>query len=149
MIDFPWKDLYEKKLAAPFVPDSGDNFDGKYCNNIDKLGENTKEKYEAYLRDEKYLHIFNCFNYQYNNVVELPEKRFVNPHLSLLNGIAEKKLLEKESNDCIESKFSILKKQSNSLSTSALLRQYKNQMGSGVGLNYLTKRQNVNQSKIT
>jgi serine/threonine protein kinase len=30
--DFPWKDLEEKKLQAPFVPPKEDNFDQKNIN---------------------------------------------------------------------------------------------------------------------
>jgi hypothetical protein len=30
--DFPWQDLYDKKLTAPFIPTSGENFDLKNIN---------------------------------------------------------------------------------------------------------------------
>jgi hypothetical protein len=30
--DFPWKNLYEKKLTAPFIPALGENFDLKNIN---------------------------------------------------------------------------------------------------------------------
>ena len=30
--NFPWKDLYNRKLIAPYIPPNNDNFDYKYCN---------------------------------------------------------------------------------------------------------------------
>lgn len=30
--DFPWQDLYEKRVRAPFVPPTEDNFDQKNIN---------------------------------------------------------------------------------------------------------------------
>jgi hypothetical protein len=60
---YPWKDLYEKNIEAPFIPKIGDNFDAKYCNAPDKIGNDTKEKYESYLRDENFKDVFRCFTY--------------------------------------------------------------------------------------
>ena len=40
------KDLYEKKLEAPFIPQQGDNFDQKYCGNDNKIDQETKIRYE-------------------------------------------------------------------------------------------------------
>jgi hypothetical protein len=30
--DFPWKDLWDKKIQAPFIPPKQDNFDQKNIN---------------------------------------------------------------------------------------------------------------------
>lgn len=60
---FVWKDLYEKKLMAPYLPDNGDNWDKKYCEQKIKLGVETKERYEIYLKDESMNPSFVKFYY--------------------------------------------------------------------------------------
>lgn len=32
LVDFPWQDLYDKKVRAPFIPPAEDNFDQKNIN---------------------------------------------------------------------------------------------------------------------
>ncbi len=39
---YPWKELENKILPGPFIPEKRDNFDKKYCEGIDKITENTK-----------------------------------------------------------------------------------------------------------
>ena len=63
--DYPWKALCEKKVVPKYVPKIGDNFDKKYCEQPDKIGEETKERYEKYLREESTQTIFKDF-YYYN-----------------------------------------------------------------------------------
>jgi hypothetical protein len=63
---YPWQSLYDKTIEAPFIPRTGDNFDKKYCEKIDKIGEDTQERYERYIRDENYKHIFRNFTYAIN-----------------------------------------------------------------------------------
>lgn len=60
---FTWKEMYDKTLEAPFIPKLGDNFDSKYCNAPDKIGLDTKEKYENYLRNESFKDAFNGFTH--------------------------------------------------------------------------------------
>ena len=36
--DFPWKDLYNFRLEAPFIPPNADNFDHKYCTEVENQG---------------------------------------------------------------------------------------------------------------
>jgi len=64
---YPWQALYEKTLEAPFIPRTGDNFDKKYCEKIDKIGEDTQGRYEKYFREENYKNIFKNFTYVNNN----------------------------------------------------------------------------------
>jgi len=69
--DYPWKALYEKKVVPKYVPKIGDNFDKKYCEQPDKIGEETKERYEKYLREESTQTIFKDF-YYYNEENDHP-----------------------------------------------------------------------------
>jgi len=43
---YPWKELSQKTLPAPFIPEKIDNFDKKYCENIDEISEETQIRYE-------------------------------------------------------------------------------------------------------
>ena len=52
---------------------NGDNFDAKYCNAQEKLGNNTLEKYANYLKDEGYKDAFKDF-YHYNNELDANDK---------------------------------------------------------------------------
>jgi hypothetical protein len=42
---FAAKDLYEKKIESPFFPKATDNYDKKYCEQVEKIGLDTKERY--------------------------------------------------------------------------------------------------------
>ena len=68
---FNWDDLYNKKMMSPFVPDSGDNFDKRYCESDDKNGETTLNRYQVYRKNENYSSLFR--NYTFNNI---PEEEF-------------------------------------------------------------------------
>lgn len=67
---FPWKDLYDKKIDAPFKPKLGDNFDQKYCNAPEKIGLETKEKYDSYLKEENYKNAFRGFTYNNDQITK-------------------------------------------------------------------------------
>lgn len=163
---YPWKDLYDQKLEPPFNPKTGDNFDAKYCNAADKIGNDTKEKYDYYLRDESNKDIFNNYTFHNNDIIEDNRSKvncFKNPHTSLNStklsdldsGVSKEqnnglslddriRALEKSPSQNMENKFLKMKKQSNSSSTSALLRQYRQSNNSqnypNGSVNYLHRR---------
>ena len=58
---YPWNELQEKKLPAPFIPEKKDNFDKHYCESIDKIGETTKMRYEEILFKETFKNAFVDF----------------------------------------------------------------------------------------
>ena len=60
---YPWKELYNKSIPAPFIPKPGDNFDRKYCESQDIIGNSTMERYHKYVRDENFVYVFNNFTY--------------------------------------------------------------------------------------
>ena len=60
--DFDWQNVENKKLKAPYVPKLGDNFDKKYCLQINKLGTDTMERYKKIMMEENYNLIFEQFN---------------------------------------------------------------------------------------
>ena len=98
---YNWKDIYEKKLEAPFIPPEGDNFDSKYCLNDNKLLPDVKIKYDKILKDPHYKDAFSNFTYygEYLEDIKIKNKgkfnihngenliveKFINPHENIEN----------------------------------------------------------------
>ena len=61
--DFPWKDLYNFRLEAPFIPPNADNFDHKYCNEVENQGLKTRERFEEIKLKDNYKTIFKDYLY--------------------------------------------------------------------------------------
>ena len=61
--NFQWEQLKNKNLIAPFIPKKTDNFDKKYCEEEEKIGEETKERYENYLKISGFDKIFKDYFY--------------------------------------------------------------------------------------
>jgi len=100
--DYNWKDLYEKKIKAPFIPPCEDNFDSKYCTNDDnQIPPEVKFKYEKILNDPANIDSFKDFDFygeyleeykkkskgkkEIQNGINLINERFVNPHEQIKN----------------------------------------------------------------
>ena len=60
---YPWEELEEKKLPAPFIPEQIDNFDKGYCESIEKISEETKKRYQEIFHSTKYKDAFVDFYY--------------------------------------------------------------------------------------
>ena len=64
MKDIDWDLLFQKKLEAPFIPPTfKENFDKKYCEGEDNIGETTIERYELYYNSELYEGVFKNYTY--------------------------------------------------------------------------------------
>ena len=61
--NFPWKDLYNRKLVSPYIPPNTDNFDYKYCNEVEKQGFKTKERFAEIMLKENYKTAFQGYLY--------------------------------------------------------------------------------------
>ena len=67
MKDIDWDLLFKKKIEAPFIPPiNKDNFDKRYCEGEDNVGEETVERYDLYLQSDLYEGVF--VNYTYVNM---------------------------------------------------------------------------------
>ena len=75
---FNWDDLYNKRISSPFVPKMGDNFDKKYCEGVEKIGNETQERYQYYMSKEKYNIIFNNYTFMCPEAEEIAQKYTVN-----------------------------------------------------------------------
>ena len=58
---YPWSLIKDKKLPSPFIPENKDNFDKRYCENNEKIGETTDKRYQEILAKDKIDNIFNNF----------------------------------------------------------------------------------------
>ena len=70
---YPWELFEKKNLPSPFIPENRDNFDKRYCESVDKIGEETKMRYEDILLDGVYQLQFK--NFKYNKDEEEDKKK--------------------------------------------------------------------------
>lgn len=125
--DYKWIDLYEKKIISPFIPLGIDNFDAKYCNQIEKITEQTKIRYEKYLNDLKYQDLFKTFNFNKEDNTEIIE--FINPHLIINEKVNETELKSERINDEIQKAVkSIMNANSQNKSNTYLIKQYQSKL---------------------
>ena len=62
--DIDFDELVKKKIEAPFSPKiNHDNYDKKYCEEIEKVGYETNNRYEEYKANEHYKDIFYGFTF--------------------------------------------------------------------------------------
>ena len=147
--DYDWKNLYLGKLKAPFLPKKGDNFDFNYCNAMEKIRQETEERYRLIKGSQKYkveflgFYYFNRYSNKNNNNKEgndLLKLKFKNPHLEYLeNENNEVRKFKFERNEqrrdtslsnksnyfgMGDEQYSIMKKLPSSRSTATLLKGY-------------------------
>lgn len=60
---FPWKMLIEKDIDSPFTPEKRDNFDKRYCESVEKIGLETRMRYDQYRNDRNFPILFQYFTY--------------------------------------------------------------------------------------
>ena len=60
---FNWDKLYSKKKLAPFIPKRGGNYDKKYCEAIEKITEQTLERYQKFKQQDNFKNIFNEYTF--------------------------------------------------------------------------------------
>ena len=83
---YPWHELKNKTLLAPFIPDPKDNFDKAYCESVDKISEETQIRYEEIYVSSHFKKAFVKFFYNEDE----PEEK------------ARKEKIEKERKDMLE-----------------------------------------------
>ena len=78
--DLNWKDLYNMKIEAPFIPPDEDNFDFKYLSKEAPIDEDEQERLEKIKLTNEYTNSFK--NYLYFNFCDVNNKKleFKNPH---------------------------------------------------------------------
>ena len=94
LIDFNWDDLINKRMNPFFIPPLSDNnYDKKYCNEPDKIGDETQNEYETIKNKvdyDKYFQNYSCNNKQFLEKIKiLNEKQ--NKKKTILNQFFVKK----------------------------------------------------------
>ena len=67
--DISWNKINKKEIISPYIPKVGFNYDKKFCNAEEKIGEETMEKYNKIKLNDDYKIIFDnytCFNFNDN-----------------------------------------------------------------------------------
>lgn len=64
--NFKWEKLKDKTMNSPFNISSFNNFDKNLCEYSELIGNTTRERYEAYLKEEDYKLAFDNFTFIYN-----------------------------------------------------------------------------------
>ena len=64
MKDVNWDLMKKKKIKAPFIPNIGEeNFDKSYCEMIERIGNETMERYRDYMNDNNFIDVFQGYFY--------------------------------------------------------------------------------------
>ena len=79
-VNFDWKDLYNMKMEAPFIPPDENNYDINYCSKEEIINENEKKKLDKIKSTNEYINGFK--NYLYFNLFDKKNQKieFINPH---------------------------------------------------------------------
>ena len=97
----PWlsninfNDLINYKIYAPFIPRRNhDNYDKKYCQEIEEIGIDTNMRYEEYRSNEKYPQVFEGFTFynvdesqlsRYHEIYKKPNIKYMKNDINTIN----------------------------------------------------------------
>ena len=94
LIDFNWEDLINGRMQPFFIPPLGDNnYDKKYCNEPEKIGDETQNEYELIKNKvdyNKYFQNYSCNNKQFLDKIKLSNEK-QNKKKTILNQFFVKK----------------------------------------------------------
>ena len=92
---YPWNLIKDKKLPAPFIPENKDNFDKRYCENEEKIGEETNIRYQEIIDKNKIENLFDNYYYDENE----DRKRFIQKNIEKKIKINKRKLKNMNNNN--------------------------------------------------
>ena len=93
---YPWTELKNKTLLAPFIPEERDNFDKHYCESIDKISEETQLRYEEIYGSSYYKNVFIDFFFNGDDEKEKKRKEKEEKERKEKEEREEKERIEKE-----------------------------------------------------
>ena len=125
MESIDWELLAQKKVEPPFLPNRTENYDKKYCEGEDEIGEETIERYQSYAQNEFYPDYFK--NYTFCNLSYIS-----NYHIKRLkrfkeNNINIRDIVEKNVNKVLKDENENNNDINNSKKINENLRENKNQ----------------------
>ena len=80
--DYDWESLYNKTLISPFIPSKERNYDKKYCEAVEKISNETLERYEGYRNKEGYGKMFEGYTYINNEICQLTSGNETNTRIT-------------------------------------------------------------------
>ena len=100
-----WDELLNKKMKSPFVPKDGDNLDKRYCESVEHIDTQTKERYQYYKSKSKFKTLFLNYTFirdedkqEYENNNNSNNKEIVHNNNSMKNIHNALNLLNSKSN---------------------------------------------------
>ena len=63
LININWKELYNFKLKAPFIPSGYNNYEVQFVTKKVKIGDDTEQRYEDIINSSEYKTAFNDYKY--------------------------------------------------------------------------------------
>ena len=93
---YPWNELRNKTLLAPFIPEEIDNFDKHYCEGIDKISEETQIRYEEIYLSSYFKNAFVDFFFNGDDEKEIKKKEMEEKERKEKEEQEEKEKAEKE-----------------------------------------------------
>ena len=93
---YPWDQLMNKTLPAPFMPEKRDNFDKRYCESADKITEETQLRYEEILLGDTIKEAFVNFFFN-KDLIKRPEVSKPNQTINVESN-PQSTLLSKQAN---------------------------------------------------
>ena len=82
---YPWKDLEDKILPGPFIPEKRNNFDKRYCEGIEQIGDTTLIRYEQIALRDDYITAFANFYYNRDEKEKEKEKEIISNNNNVIN----------------------------------------------------------------
>ena len=102
LIDFNWDDLINKRINPVFIPPLGDNnYDKKYCNEPEKIGDETQNEYDCIKNKvdyNKYFQNYSCNNKQFLEKIKLLNEKQNNKKTILNQFFVKKNILDIKKN---------------------------------------------------
>ena len=93
---YPWNQLKNKTLLAPFIPEKIDNFDKRYCESIDKISEETQMRYEEIYLSSYFKNAFANFFFNGDDEKEKKKKQLEEQERKEKEEKEEKEKIERE-----------------------------------------------------
>ena len=116
-----WEELLNKNMKSPFVPKDGDNFDKRYCEGVEQIDTQTKERYQYYKSKSKFKTLF--INYTF--VRDEDKQEYLNSYKENNN----MNIFTQKNNKTINSNFTktdVVNKSSNNKYNNIIEKSYKN-----------------------
>ena len=118
LINFEWDDLINKTMQPPFIPAQSDsNYDKKYCNEIEKIGEETQKEYNIIKNKVDYNKYFEDYTFNNRLLLDTVEKKNE-------NDIDDKYQISSNNNEDKKNVFNIKKNVNNIFKDKKLIKTF-------------------------